>query len=238
MRITVTIIRRMGRMIAAAALAALVALPSPARAWGFEAHQFIVDARHRAAAAGDSSDVRGEPGELRRALDRSGYLADGRLRPDEEPEPLPRSRLGGLRAVPVRRAAARLHGRHRQVRSDSASCGERHCAVARRKRCTATCVARSRRMPARRVRPQRHHSFLRLADALRQRCARAVSRRHQLRRSAHRPERHPRPVRILPVRAIREPADDCAEADGADPRIRATSSSTRCCRGHSSSRRS
>src|SRR5688572_5438667 len=31
----------MGRMIAAAALAALVALPSPARAWGFEAHQFI-----------------------------------------------------------------------------------------------------------------------------------------------------------------------------------------------------
>lgn len=30
-------------MIAAAALAAIVALPSPVRAWGFEAHQFIAD---------------------------------------------------------------------------------------------------------------------------------------------------------------------------------------------------
>jgi hypothetical protein len=37
----ITIIMAMRRMVAAAVVAALAAMPSPVRAWGFEAHQFI-----------------------------------------------------------------------------------------------------------------------------------------------------------------------------------------------------
>ena len=59
------------------------------------------------------------------------------------PESLPRPRLGGLRQGPVRRAAARLHGRGGQVRARRASTRTARCRGAPR-RCSATCAARSR----------------------------------------------------------------------------------------------
>ena len=70
--------RRAGRSCRVAA-----ARDRPARAgvdaWGFEAHKYIMIAGDRPAARGDPSVLRSEPRDRRRARDRSGSVADGRL---------------------------------------------------------------------------------------------------------------------------------------------------------------
>ena len=210
-------------------LAALLAVPSPASAWGFEAHKFIADRMIALLPARAAAALREAPRLHRRARDRSRPVAQRRLGRGAA-ESLPRSRSRSVRPVSVRRAcratirpAVQKFGKDVHPRAGPAAVA--HGGVLRP---PAARVRIAEATAAARLRGRQHRALLRDPRALRVGRARAAARGRQLRRPADAAAGAALALGVRAVRAQSREAEDCAAVDQAGHAIRATSCSRRC----------